>query len=65
MRNQLELPLAAKQKRNARREPAAVHAMVMRLRRAGRRVYRAGRDVVLVDGARVPLRRLMADAARQ
>jgi hypothetical protein len=51
---QMALPaVTASQLRCRRRESRQFHAAVRMLRRTGNRVYRAGRDVSLLNGARV------------
>jgi hypothetical protein len=47
------LEIAPSQPRRRRPEPRALYEAILRLRRAGNRVYRAGRDTSLVNGRRV------------
>ena len=44
-------------------ESDEIYEAVMRLRRAGARVFRAGRDYHLVNGQMVPNAKLLAEAA--
>lgn len=51
------------QPRTLKHEPEAVYAAVLKLRRAGHRVTRAGRDTHMINGERVGTHSLLALAA--
>lgn len=51
--DQLSLAMP-RQSRNKMREPRDFHEAVLATRKAGNRVYRAGRNTALVNGRRMP-----------